>query len=79
MAKKKLSFEESLAKLEEIAEQIEQGEIGLEESISRYEEGMNLVKHCRDVLEKAELRIQKIQEKADGNLETRNMKMPEDE
>lgn len=79
MAKKKLTFEESLAKLEEIAEQIEQGEIGLEESISRYEEGMNLVKHCRDVLEKAELRIQKIQEKADGTLDTRNMKMPEDE
>lgn len=79
MAKKKLTFEESLAKLEDIAEQIEQGEIGLEESISRYEEGMNLVKHCRDVLEKAELRIQKIQEKADGTLETRNMKMPEDE
>ena len=63
MAKKKLSFEESLAKLEEIAEQIERGDIGLEESITKYEEGMNLVKQCRDVLEKAELRIQKIQEK----------------
>ena len=37
MAKKKLSFEESLSKLEALAEQIEQGKIGLEESIAGFE------------------------------------------
>ena len=61
MAKKKLSFEEALSQLETIAGQIEQGEIGLEESITKYEEGMGLVKQCRAILEKAEMKIQKLQ------------------
>ncbi len=68
MAKKKQSFEESLKQLEAIATQIEQGEIGLEESITKYEEGMNLVKNCREILEKAELKMQKLQERSDGTL-----------
>lgn len=70
MAKKKLSFEEALSQLELIAGQIEQGEIGLEESITKYEEGMSLVKQCRDILGKAEMKIQKLQDRADGSLET---------
>jgi len=70
MARQRLSFEEALKQLEEIAEQIEQGKIGLEESITRYEQGMALVKQCRDILSKAEQRIQKLQEADDGTLET---------
>lgn len=70
MAKRKLSFEEALAQLETIAEQIEEGKIGLEESITQYERGMGLVKQCRDILTKAEHRIQKLQERADGSLRT---------
>ena len=49
MAKRKLTFEEALKQLETIAEQIEQGKIGLEESITQYEHGMALVKQCRAV------------------------------
>lgn len=64
--KKKRTFEEALAQLEEIAEQIEQGSIGLEDSIARYEEGMELVKYCRDILARAELKIQKLQARQDG-------------
>lgn len=69
MARKKLTFEEALAQLETIAEQIEQGAIGLEESINKYQEGMALVRQCRDILSKAELKIQKLQQRADGTLE----------
>jgi len=76
MAKKKLSFEESLARLENITQQIEQGKVGLEESIDRYEEGMGLVKQCRDMLSKAEQRIQKLHEKADGSLGTSKFEEP---
>ena len=61
MSKKPLSFEEALARLERIAEQIEKGEIGLEESITRYEEGMALVQQCREILTQAEQRIVKLQ------------------
>jgi exodeoxyribonuclease VII small subunit len=69
MAKKKLTFEEALTQLEQIAEQIEEGKIGLEESIDKYEQGMALVKQCRAILSKAEQRIQELQERPDGTLE----------
>ncbi len=68
MANKKLTFEEALKQLETIAEQIEQGKIGLEESISQYERGMTLVKQCRDILSKAEHKIEQLQQRADGTL-----------
>jgi exodeoxyribonuclease VII small subunit len=72
---KKLSFEEALKQLESIAERIEQGKIGLEESITEYEQGMALVKQCQDILARAELRIQQLQQKPDGSLETAGFKM----
>ncbi len=73
MAKKKPTFEEALEQLEELTRQIEEGEIGLEESITKYEEGMKLVQHCRDVLGKAEHKIEQLQQRADGSLATRDM------
>ena len=69
MGKRKPKFEEALQQLETIAAQIEQGEIGLEESISQYEKGMALVKQCRDILAKAEHRIQELHEH-DGDIQT---------
>ena len=78
MAKKKLSFEEALEQLETLAEQIESGEIGLEESISKYEEGMSLVKQCRAILARAELKIQQLQEGHSGALEAKNFKHAEE-
>ena len=70
MAKKKPTFEEALRELESIAGEIEEGKIGLEESIVKYEQGMTLVKQCRAILSKAEQRIQKLQERSDGSLRT---------
>lgn len=77
MAKRKQSFEEALSKLESLAEQIERGEIGLEESISKYEEGMALVKQCREILARAELKVQELQERSDGTLGKRPAAVPE--
>lgn len=73
---KKPTFEEALKQLETIAEQIERGQIGLEESIVKYEQGMTLVKQCREILAKAELRIQQVQERGDGTLTTTPLKQP---
>ena len=70
MPEKKLTFEQALKQLEMIAEQIERGQIGLEESIAKYEEGMALVRQCREILAKAELKIQRLQQGTDGTLET---------
>jgi exodeoxyribonuclease VII small subunit len=76
MARKTPSFEEALQQLESLAEQIERGEIGLEESIKKYEEGMQLVKHCRTILAKAEHRLQQLQEREDGTLAATDVKPP---
>ncbi len=70
MGTRKPTFEEALKELETIAEQIEKGEIGLEASISKYERGMTLVKTCREILSQAERKIQQLQQRADGTLET---------
>ncbi|MFQ5491644.1 MAG: exodeoxyribonuclease VII small subunit [Phycisphaerae bacterium] len=64
MAKKQPSFEEALQRLEAIAEQIERGEIGLEDSIRKYEEGMKLLDTCRNILNQAEQRISRLQPEA---------------
>ena len=59
MSKKKSSdnFEDKLARLEEITTSLENSEIGLEDSIQLFEEGVKLSKECLTVLEKAELKV----------------------
>ena len=47
---KKLSFEEALSELEQIVENLERGDIELEDSISIYERGVILKAHCEDKL-----------------------------
>jgi len=61
---KKQTFEQALTELEKIVEKVEQGEIGLEESIDKYAQGMQLIKHCRDILNQAEKRIETINKEA---------------
>jgi len=58
----KLSFEEAIKQLGDIVGKIEHGEIALQDSLEQYERGMTLIKHCREILEKAEKRIEKIAE-----------------
>ena len=79
MGKRKLTFEEALKQLETIAEQIEQGKIGLEESITQYERGMTLVKQCREILSKAEHKIQLLQQRGNGTLSTADFAQPANE
>jgi exodeoxyribonuclease VII small subunit len=57
------TFEEAVAQLEQIVAAIESGQIGLEESLAKYEQGMELVKRCRGILDKAEKRIEQLTEK----------------
>ncbi len=76
MADKKPTFEESLKTLESIADRIEQGQVGLEESIKLYEEGMKLAKHCRSALERAEQKIQQLQTMDQGPPQTQRFDPP---
>jgi exodeoxyribonuclease VII small subunit len=58
--KKELSFEESLSRLQEISEILENPEVDLEESIKLYEEGIKLSKICYTKLDKAELKVTQL-------------------
>ena len=57
---KENSFEKNLQKLELIVEKLESGEIGLEESVQLYEEGMKIKKICDSKLKNIEMQIKKI-------------------
>jgi exodeoxyribonuclease VII small subunit len=52
------NFEDALEELEQILGQIEQGQVGLEESLAKYERGTFLIQHCRGVLQSAEKQIE---------------------
>lgn len=53
-----LDFEQALAQLEEIVAQLEDGQLGLAESLRRYEQGVGLLRRCHEVLTQAERRIE---------------------
>jgi exodeoxyribonuclease VII small subunit len=67
------NFEEAVEELEGILTQIEGGELGLEETLVRYERGNFLIQHCREVLNAAEKQIEVISKGPDGTIETRPM------
>jgi len=57
---RKLDFEESFRALEEIVDQLEGGQVGLEESIEVYTRGMQLKQHCEEKLSSAREQVEKI-------------------
>ncbi len=59
-----LSYEQALGELEALIERIEQGEIGLEQSLTEYRRGAVLLKRCRSILDTAEQQIDELT--ADG-------------
>ena len=66
---KKLSFEESLAKLEEIVKKLESGDSTLEESIELYSKGAKLAAECSRMLENAKLTLKTLSEAEDESNE----------
>ena len=55
-----LSFEEAMAALEQVVNQLERGDVALEASIALYERGAALKKHCADKLKSAEEKVELI-------------------
>lgn len=67
---KDMSFEEALAELETIVRQLEKGDVELEQSITIYERGAELKKHCESRLKAAELKVDQIVQGPDGEAKT---------
>ncbi|MCZ2328469.1 exodeoxyribonuclease VII small subunit [Bartonella sp. F02] len=66
---KTLSFEEALKQLELIVENLERGDVPLEQSIDIYERGEALKKHCEKLLKVAETKVEKIKLSDEGHPE----------
>ena len=65
-----LQFEDALERLEVLVEEMESGDLPLEETIARFEEGQKLLRTCGELLDRAEQRVKTILRRADGTLET---------
>lgn len=62
-----LNFEKSMEKLENIAEELEKDDLGLDESVKLFEEGMELSKKCNEMLQIAEKKITVIIDEQEKN------------
>lgn len=60
-----MNFEENMENLEKIVQELEKGELNLDESIKKFEEGMQLSKKCNEILEEAEKKITILIKKED--------------
>jgi exodeoxyribonuclease VII small subunit len=55
-----LSFEEAFTELEEVVQQLEAGDLTLDQALALFERGMALATHCNTQLDTAELRVQQL-------------------
>ena len=72
----KLSFEEAIQELEKTVNELEAPTLTLDESVNKFEKGMELSKHCNELLEKAEKSITILLEQANGEMKEENFEVP---
>ena len=72
----KANFEDNMKNLEKIVNELEKGDLNLDESISKFEEGIKISKDCNKILEEAEKKITILLEK-DGELQEENFSTEE--
>lgn len=65
MAAKKMTFEQALARLDEIVRGLEKGELPLNDSLKLFEEGTALITTCSKMLDEAEQKVVKLKKGAD--------------
>ena len=70
MADKEFSFERSLAELQALVEALENGNVGLDESLVLFERGVELVRLCNKRIDEAEQRVLTVRVGEDGTVET---------
>ena len=67
MNQEKMSFETSMARLEQIVRAMERGDVALEESLKLFQEGTELVRNCQKLLDEAQLQVKMIMTAPDGS------------
>lgn len=62
-------FESALAELESVVEQLESGDLSLEDSLAAFEKGVGLVKYCNQKLSEVEKKVELLIKDKDGRLQ----------
>lgn len=75
---KKKSFEDALAKLEQITKELEEGDLSLEDSLKYFDEGVKLAEYCNSKLSDAQKKVE-ILVKKDGTLEPAPFNIPDND
>ncbi len=75
---KNLKFEQAMEKLETITTELEKGELDLDSTVSKFEEGMQLSKKCSELLENAERKITILLKDGENNIKEENFEQEED-
>ena len=70
--KENKNFEEMMENLEQIAKELESGNLSLDDSVKKFEEGMEISKECSKILEDAEKKITILTKGSEGNLKEEN-------
>jgi len=68
----KVSFEEALKKLEAIVDELETGNLTLDDSVEKFKEGIELTSFCNKKLDEAEKKITVLIEDNDGRIKEQN-------
>jgi exodeoxyribonuclease VII small subunit len=76
--KRKMTFESALARLDEIVRAMENGQAMLDESLSLYEEGIQLIQFCSKALDDAEQKVKILQKGDAGELVEKDFMTEED-
>ncbi|RJQ42005.1 MAG: exodeoxyribonuclease VII small subunit [Anaerolineaceae bacterium] len=69
----KLKYEEAMQELEQVLSDLENGSLELEAMIERFELGKELLAHCQELLEKAELRVREVSQVSEDSIENGDM------
>lgn len=64
-----LDFDSALTRLEEIVEQLESGQLSLEDSLAVFEEGVKIALYCQKELKKTDGKVQRLLRKLNGDLD----------
>ena len=68
-----LRFEDYLKQVEDVVRNLESGKLGLEESLEKYEVGINALRKCYQILESAEKKIEVLIKSKDGTLTAKSL------
>ena len=77
--KKSIDFEASLQQLEAIVEMLEEGNMGLEESLKSFEKGIKITRDCQTALQNAEQRVRLLTSNSNGDITSKTFTAETDE